>query len=418
MSGALLPEKGPPRLLAATMTVTMIGYGAFLTSGVLYFTRVVGLPTAQVGIGLSIAGLAALAAGVPVGHWADRRGARGAYAAMLLCEAAGMAGLCFVHEFWSFLACVCLGGAAHTAGPAARGPLVQEYGGARPAAFRGYLRSVTNLGIAAGAVLAGWVVQADTREAYLLLNAGTAVSYAGCAAVVLLLPAVPLRPPAPEGRWIALRDGPYLLLTTLDGLMAVQYRVLTTVVPLWLVTRSAAPHWSVSAVMVVNTALVVLLQVRAGRHVDTPRAGGLAFRRAGFAFLVSCAALSALPALPPWPTIALLLTAVVVHTAGEIWHAAGGFEVSFALAPAHAVGQYQGVFGMGLGFGMTVGPALLIALCLGMGVPGWWIVGGFFALTGLAVPPAVRWADRRRVRDPRPGRTPASIEPRPAERNA
>jgi dipeptide/tripeptide permease len=94
--------------------------------------------------------------------------------------------------------------------------------------------------------------------------------------------------------------------------------------------------------------------------------------------------------------VALLVAAVTVHTIGEIWQAAGGFELSFALAPAHAVGQYQGLFGMGLGLGTTIGPALLIALCIEWGAPGWWVVGGLFAATGLAVPAATRWAERTR----------------------
>ncbi|WP_242585028.1 hypothetical protein [Streptomyces sp. MST-110588] len=64
----------------------------------------------------------------------------------------------------------------------------------------------------------------------------------------------------------------------------------------------------------------------------------------------------------------------------------GGFEVSFALAPRHATGQYLGVFG----------PALLTALCVTWGRPGWYVMGALFALTGLAAPLAVRRAQRHR----------------------
>ena len=87
----------------------------------------------------------------------------------------------------------------------------------------------------------------------------------------------------------------------------------------------------------------------------------------------------------------------MVHPIGELWQAAGGFELSFTLAPPHAVGQYQGLFGMGLGLGVTLGPAVLIALCITWGTPGWWVVGGLFAVTGLAVPAVVRWAEREQV---------------------
>ncbi|WP_239341864.1 MFS transporter [Frankia sp. CiP3] len=399
---SLLPDRGPARRLAVVTLVNMTGYGIYLTVSVLYFTRAVHLPASQVGIGLSTAGGASLIAGIPAGHLADRRGARGVYATTLALAALAMAGLCFTNGFWSFLLFVCLGTVAQTAGAAARSPLVHEYGGEHPARFRSYLRALTNLGVAVGALLAGWGVQVDTRGAYLLLIAGAAAASGGCSLIVLSLPVSAPRPSSDGPRWIVLRDAPYLALTVLDGVLAIQYRVLTAAVPLWLVSRTHAPRWSVSTVILVNTVIVVLFQVRASRNVDTPRAGALALRRAGVAFLAACVLLSLLEGVPSWAALALLLTATVVHTVGELWHAAGGFELSFSLAHSHAVGQYQGLFGMGLGLGQAIGPALLIILCIGWGAAGWWVVGAMFALTGLVVPAATRWAERTRVSAPTP----------------
>ncbi|MEU4827190.1 MFS transporter [Actinomadura citrea] len=393
----VLPKGGrPARLLAFATLVSTVGYGVYLTAGVLYFTRAVHLPAAQVGIGLTLAGALSLAAGIPFGHLADRKGARSVYALTLGLGAVSMAGLCLARGFWTFLLFASLGAAAQSAGQAARGPLVQEYGGERPAEFRGYLRSVTNVGISVGALLAGWGVAVDTRHAYALLLAGSAVSYAASALVVLFLPYLTPVPRGAGRRWAALRDRPYLVLTVLDGVMAIQYRVLTAAVPLWLVNRILAPKWSVTVVMLINTVIVVLFQVRASRGITTPTLGGRALRRAGFAFLVAAALLSLMAGAPLWIAMLLLPIAVIIHTVGEIWQAAAGFELSYALAPRHAVGQYQGLFGMGLGLGITLGPALLITLCIEWGVPGWWLVGGLFALTGLAVPPVVRWAERDR----------------------
>lgn len=71
-----------------------------------------------------------------------------------------------------------------------------------------------------------------------------------------------------------------------------------------------------------------------------------------------------------------------------------GFEVSFALAPQHATGQYLGVFGLGAGLAEAVGPALLISLCITWGRPGWYVVGAMFLLAGLAAPVTVSWAQR------------------------
>ncbi|MGW1157987.1 MFS transporter [Streptomyces sp. NPDC002513] len=388
----LLPDARPQRALAASNFVYTVGSGLYLTAGVLYFTQAVHLPAEQVGLGLGIAGLVALALGVAVGHLADRYGARGVYAATLVIQALATAGFVLADSFWPFVLAVCAAAGAKAAGMAARSPLIRHYGGDRPQEFRAYLRAVTNVGVSLGAVGAGWVVQTGTPAAYHLMVIGNAMAFAVSAALLVLLPPVTPVPTTGGPRWIALRDRPYLLLTTLDGIMAIQFKVLTVAIPLWLVGATTAPHWLISGTMLTGTVIVVAFQVRASRNVDSPTAGGNAYRRAGVAFLVSCSMIALSAGIPAWAAATLLITAVVVHTVGELWHSAAGFEVSFALAPRHATGQYLGVFGLGAGLAEALGPGLLIWLCITWGRPGWYVVGAMFALTGMAAPLAVRWA--------------------------
>ncbi|MEW2529615.1 MFS transporter [Streptomyces sp. NPDC047071] len=394
----VLPAAGPQRVLALSNFVNTLGSGLYLTAGVLYFTQAVALPTGQVGLGLGIAGLVSLAAGVAVGHLADRRGARGVYVGTLVVQALATAGFVLADSFWPFVLAVCTATGAKAAGVAARSPLVRHYGGDRPQEFRAYLRAVTNVGISLGALLAGVAVQVGTLTAYHLLVVGNALAFAASAAVLLPLPPVAPAPAAPGPRGAALRDRPYLVLTALDGVMAIQFKVLTVALPLWLAEATEAPLSLVSVTMLVNTLIVVAFQVRASRGVDSPGAGGRAYRRSGVAFLGSCSLISLSSGVPARAAVALLVTAVVVHAVGELWHAAAGFEVSFALAPPHATGQYLGVFGLGAGLAEALGPTLLISLCITWGRPGWYVLGALFAVTGLAAPLAVRWA--RRVPSP------------------
>ncbi|MGW0771112.1 MFS transporter [Streptomyces sp. NPDC002676] len=390
----LMPNTGPQCVLAASNFVYTVGSGLYLTAGVLYFTEGVHLPAGQVGLGLGIAGLLALTLGVAVGHLADRHGARSIYAATLIVQALATAGLILADSFWPFVLLVCAAAAAKAAGIAARSPLIRHYGGGRPQEFRAYLRAVTNVGISLGAVLAGWVVQVGTLTAYQLMVIGNAIAFAVSAVILVLLPPVAPVPTSDGPRWIALRDRPYLLLTALDGIMAIQFKVLTVVIPLWIVGATTAPHWLISATMLTGTVIVVAFQVRASRNVDSPTSGAHAYRRAGVAFLIACSLISLSAGIPAWAAATLLITAVMIHTIGELWHSAAGFEVSFALAPQHATGQYLGVFGLGAGLAEALGPGLLIALCITWGRPGWYVAGAMFALTGLAAPPAVRWAQR------------------------
>jgi hypothetical protein len=394
----LIPATGPQRLLAASNFVYTVGSGVYLTAGVLFFTEAVDLPAAQVGVGLAVAGVAALAVGIGVGHLADRVGARGVYVGTLVVQAGATAAFVLADGFWPFVLAVCVAMAAKAAGLAARSPLIRHFGGDRPQQFRAYLRSVTNVGVSLGALFAGWAVQVGTHTAYQMMIAGNAVAFVASAAILVRLPRVAPLPVAAAGpRWIALRDRPYLLLTALDGVMAVQFKVLTVAIPLWLIGSTEAPRWLVGATMLVSTIIVVVFQVPASRRIDSPVAGGRAYRRAGVAFLASSTLVSFAAGVPAWAAAALMLAGTVVHTVGELWHAGAGFEVSFALAPDQATGQYLGVFGLGAGLSEAFGPALLIALCIGWGRPGWYVVGAIFLLTGLAAPAAVRHAERDRA---------------------
>ncbi len=74
------------------------------------------------------------------------------------------------------------------------------------------------------------------------------------------------------------------------------------------------------------------------------------------------------------------------------------FLLGFELAPDHAMGQYQGLYGMGMGLSTMLGPPLIALLPLGMGVPGWWLLGGILLTAGLLTKPAVAWCERTRPR--------------------
>lgn len=229
---SLLPETAPQRVLAGSNFACTLGSGLYLTAGVLYFTQAVHLPASQVGLGLGVAGLGSLVIGIAAGRLADVRGARRVHALTLLVRALATAGFVLVHGFWPFVLAVGVATGAQAAGLAARSPLIRHYGGARPQQFRAYLRAVTNIGVALGALLAGWAVQVGTETAYHLMVLGIGISCVASALVLVGLPPVAPGPAAGGPRWNALRDRPYLLVTLLDGIMAVQFKVLTVALPL------------------------------------------------------------------------------------------------------------------------------------------------------------------------------------------
>ncbi|MEV1109065.1 MFS transporter [Micromonospora sp. NPDC049751] len=397
------PPAGRLRTLALATLANSVGAGLWLTGAALYLTRDVGLSAVQVGAGLSVAGLVGLTASVPLGALADRRDPRTLRAALQVLQAAVGATYLLVDSFTVFLAVAVLELLLASGNLAVRAALVAAVAGPqrRVHAFA-TLRAVANLGIAVGAGLAGFALAVDTHRAYQLLVVGNAVTYLVSAALLLRLPAYPPMPRvatgAVLGRGGALRDGRFLVVSGASALLAMHQTVLTLVVPLWAVTVAGAPPPVVSAVLLTNTLLTVVLAVRLSRGADTAVPAAATMRRAGLVLAAAMLLYATTVALPTTAAVALLLLATAVYTAGDLWHAAAGAGLAYDLAPSGALGAYQGVDGMLAGLARAVAPALLTLVIIDGGAAGWLAVAGLFAVTGLIIPALTRWAlDTRRV---------------------
>ena len=380
-----------------------------MTGAAVFFTRSVGLSAAQVGSGLTIAGLVGLAAGVPAGRLADRRGARGIAVALLVVEGACAGCFALVHSFAAFVVVAAGASLGDGASSAARGALIA--GVVPPDAVvrtRAMLRSITNVGISLGAIGAGFALHADTRAGYVALVLGDALTFFLAALLVWRLGRVAPHPvPEDAAPRAALRDRPYLSITAINGVLCFHYEVLVLAMPLWVVSHTAAPRWLVAPLLLVNTVMIVLFQVRASRGSETVAGATRALRRASLLLLVACGVYAAASAPHSAAmAVAVLVLAVFVHTLGELVHAGGSWGLSFGLAPLHAQGEYQGVFTLGMSGARALSPAILTLLCITWGVPGWLVLGAVFVAMGALIGPAARRAvDSTGRRDWRSGGT-------------
>ena len=251
-----------------------------------------------------------------------------------------------------------------------------------------------NLAWALGALTAGVGIQLDTPAAYRGLIIARAAAFLGSALVQSFLPRLePIPAPVQGQRWAALRDRPYLTATVLNCLMRLHMAVPTFLLPLWIVDHTRAPHALVAGLLLINTLLIVALQVPVSRGVDDQRAAGQRMRWAGAALFAGLALMAGASGLGTWAAAGLLAAGIVVYTFGELWHAAAAMEWSFGLAPAHAQGQYSGVFGLGVGVAEAMGPVVL-TVCLRWGAAGWLLAGIAFLALGAVSPPLVAWAER------------------------
>jgi MFS family permease len=261
---------------------------------------------------------------------------------------------------------------------------------------RAYLQSSANAGLAVGAALGGLALEHDTRLVYLAVFALDALSFVGCALLLARVP--PTSPRATAGRALTvLRDRPYTLLSFLNMIMLLRMPIISLALPLWIVARTSAPAWMVSALLILNTAAVMLFQVRFARRVtDLASATRIAAMSGAFC-LAACAAFAVSGLRAPALADATLLTAgAALLVVGEMMQSSGSWHIGFDLAPDDKQGEYQGLFGTGIPVARMLGPLLLTTLTIGWGVPGWLLLGAAFLASGIATGPVVRWAQASR----------------------
>ncbi|WP_374537741.1 MFS transporter [Micromonospora aurantiaca (nom. illeg.)] len=402
-----LPPPGPLRTLAYATLVNTVGAGLWLAGGALYLTRDVGLSATSVGAGLTVAGLVGLSASVPLGALADRWDPRTLRAVLQVGQAVAALAYLLVGSFPAFLA-VAVPEALLAAGNlAVRAALVAAVGGpdGRVPAFA-TLRAVANLGITVGTALAGIALAVDTHRAYQVLIVGNAATYLLSAALLLRLPPQPVAAAWPAGaahrsagphgstgtRRGPLRDGRFLAVSGVSAVLSTHVTVLVLVVPLWTVDRAAASPPVVSAVLLANTVLTVLLAVRLSRGAERAAPAARKLRRAGLVLAAATPLYAATAALPVLPAVVLLLVATAVWTVGDLWHGAAGAGLAYDLAPPGAIGAYQGADGLLAGLAQALGRGLLTLLVLAGGPVGWLVLGGILAAAGLAAPALARRA--------------------------
>jgi MFS family permease len=394
----LLPAPGPLRPLALATLLSRVGNGLLMTVSVLYFTRIVGLSIAQVGLGLTIAGLFGLLSAVPMGHLADRRGPRTLFFVLSLMVCGVSLLYLLVNTFWQFLVVSVVLTVIDRGAGAVRAALIAAITqGAGRVAARAYLRAVTNIGIMAGAGIAIVALHFDTGTAYRLMFVLDAALSIVAAFVVLAVPRVAPQPRSDDGPvWIALRDRGYLAVAALNAAMSIQYAVLDVAIPLWVVDHTDAPRWTVALLLIINTVVVGLFQVRSSRGIADPTTAARATRTAGLLLMASMVLFAGASWGNAALAVGLLAVGALVQVIGELLQSSGSFLLGFDLAADHAQGQYQGVWNTSMSISTMVAPTVLALLPLGLGAPGWIILGVWFAVIGVLFVPVVRWAAERR----------------------
>jgi hypothetical protein len=388
-----LPPAGPLRRIASGTLLTSVGDGAWYASWAIFLTRSVGLSPAQVGLGMTAAGAVALLLAIPIGHLADLVGPREVFAGMLIMQGIGTVSYLAVHSFALFLPVACLAVTGdHSSGGASKALVLGAAGEGHGTWALGSVRAVSQIGWAAGAAVGAIVIAIGTRSAFAALVTLDAATCFGYAAVIARLPRRETGSHVPVHKLTVLRDGPYLTLAALMGVMALCWGMLSSGLPLWIVFHTHAPR-SIAAVIVVINALVIgAFQLRIARGISSPLAAVRAAMCSGSALAASCLLFALTDHQGGFFAVALLLGAGGLHVIGELWFVGASWGLSISLMPASAPGQYQGVFAAGEATALMIAPALMTLLVVSWGQPGWIALGALFLVAPAIAAPATRWA--------------------------
>ncbi|WP_323185427.1 MFS transporter [Kitasatospora sp. NBC_01287] len=400
------------RIMLLAQGLDRAGTGLWAAASVLYFTYVSHLDAQRVGLLLGLAAVAGIAGSPIAGRLAGRFPVRGLLIGSHLLRLGTMGLMLVAHGFAALLPVVALTCLAERAAKTLEMLFATRVAGEQRGTYQALFRTVANAGYAVGAGLAAIGLAVGTLDAYRALILANALSYALAAALIRRTrePSGPERvvarsedegtdDPSPgPSPW---RDRGYLLFVLLDIPMCLDDSVLNVGLPLWLVHHTSAPHAFVPAFLVVNTVLVVALQLRVSARTEGPRRAAGAVGLLGVTMLACCAAPAFGSGGGTWTAVAALLVAAVLVTLAELMRSVSSWELAVSLAPARARASYLGVAGMSQSIQKSAGPPLLTGAVLAAGPAGWLVLGT--AVAGLSL--VQRRACLRRL---------AALEPAPA----
>ncbi|MCT2542934.1 MFS transporter [Streptomyces atratus] len=374
-----------PLVQAATL-IEWTGTGLFLAVSTIYFVKVAHLSTASVGTGLTIGGAVALAAAVPIARLAARHGPKPVLIGVMLLRALATVGYLWVDGWWSFLLVVSAIAVTEQSSP----PLVQSYVGARaPESLRAKVmavqRTVVNLGISLGGLIAGVALGSGAPGAFRPLLIGGALAYVAVAAVY----ATARREEAitvAGGARVAelLKDRRLLGFTAYNALVSLWMPVLNVAFPLWLVTETDVPERYVGVLYAVNTVLCIALQYPLNRCYGTTRRAWFSYAAAALLLSGGALAFAAAPGFGARRALLVLGAAVVLLTFAELLQVGASWTLSFDLAPEGARSAYLVLFNTSRTVANRVaGPVLMTGVVLALGTAGWIVLAGALLLGAL-----------------------------------
>jgi predicted MFS family arabinose efflux permease len=378
LAGRLAGQGGA---LAVASFIDWAGTGVWLSTSTVLMVRIVHLTATQVGLGLTAGGLLGLAAVWPVTMATRRWPARRVAITVQLLRGLLFLSFLAVRAAPAYYLAAALVAVVDRPANSVNQVLVSRYVPEdRRTGTLAAMHVATNAGMMTGALLASLALLLPSRTSLDAVIIANSLSFLVAAWQVRRATAGPEvtagtdRPAAATAGWLS---GRFVAITVGCGVLALLFPLFNIEIPLWLTTRTHVPAVTVSALFLLNTALVVAFQAKVTRWVTGIRTGARAGLAAGACVAACCGVLAALPGLAVWAATAGFVLAALLITAAEMNQGSAAWTLSFGLSRPADRTRALALFNLGQASAFVLGPALCTF------VVGWAGRAGFAVLAGI-----------------------------------
>lgn len=405
MPTGLLRRFHPPSPLAGRLAgqslLFALGEGTFMTGSAVFFTQIVGLTAAQVGLGLTLGGIAAFVAAYPMGRLVDRFGPKRMWALSALCQASLFVVWPFIGSFAGYVAMAMAMEVAGSLGGAAHGAYtVDVLPPDERVRSRAFMYSALNVGFTLGSLLGGIALAFDSNDVLHGLPWFTTGAFLINALAIRRLPNASHDERTPEQRNAKipgpgpLRNPGWMASTFFLGVLWTNQVLLNIVIPLWLVEKTDAPRVLLAFLFGTNTVMCIFLPMAAARGVKDVTTTLRAIRVSAVFFVGSCLITLFTHDTVGWVTIALVWLGHVTVTGAELYLSAASWSFEAELMDPRRRGEYQGASELSGTLGRVWAPAAYTFLAMNWGAAGWLLIAALVVLATVGLHTSARMAQR------------------------
>ncbi|WP_406144312.1 MFS transporter [Streptomyces sp. NBC_01012] len=387
------------RRMLVVAVIDKIGTGLWTGAATLYFLYVAHLTVAQIGVLMGLSGILGIAGPPLAGRLADRFPVTRILLAAQLARGAALLALLTTDDYVLLVLFSALGALPDRASSVLTKLFAARVAGPQRIRYQAIQRTAANIGWAVGAAGAAAALTVGSTAAYQVLLLANVASYAIIGVLTLRCaePKAPTRVVTgqaaadthrahsgslvrPTTPW---RDRRYLAFTGSEIWLFLDDSILQVGFPLWIVHATAAPVGLAPLILVLNSVLVIALQVPLSRFGETRAAARRLLVPIGAAFLTGGVALAASAGGGLWFATVAVLLAATAFTIAEILHSISSWELSIALAPGEAQGAYLGLHGLAQSGQRSLGP-VVVGAAVSVGPFAWPVLGATLVIACLA----------------------------------